>query len=75
MAPPQGSVRSREAPPLRQLPTRPQLVAAVKQFQSDSGTKPDGVLGQETIEALSTGPGRPRPAARRCDGAAPLVAA
>ncbi len=34
----------------------PALVAAVKQFQADSGTKPDGVLGKETIEALSTGP-------------------
>jgi murein L,D-transpeptidase YcbB/YkuD len=34
----------------------PELVAAVKQFQADSGTKPDGVLGKETIEALSTGP-------------------
>ena len=34
----------------------PALVKAVKQFQSDSGTKPDGVLGPETITALSTGP-------------------
>jgi murein L,D-transpeptidase YcbB/YkuD len=34
----------------------PALVAAVKQFQSDMGTKPDGVLGKETIGALSTGP-------------------
>jgi L,D-transpeptidase YcbB len=34
----------------------PALVAAVKQFQADSGTKPDGVLGPETIAALSTGP-------------------
>jgi murein L,D-transpeptidase YcbB/YkuD len=34
----------------------PALVAAVKQFQSDSGVKPDGILGEETIEALSTGP-------------------
>jgi len=34
----------------------PALVAAVKQFQSDSGTKPDGILGKETITALSTGP-------------------
>jgi murein L,D-transpeptidase YcbB/YkuD len=34
----------------------PALVAAVKQFQSDSGMKPDGVLGKETIAALSTGP-------------------
>jgi len=34
----------------------PALVAAVKQFQSDSGAKPDGVLGPETIGALSTGP-------------------
>ena len=34
----------------------PKLVAAVKQFQSDSGTKPDGVLGKQTIDALSSGP-------------------
>ena len=34
----------------------PELVAAVKQFQTDSGMKPDGVLGRDTIEALSTGP-------------------
>jgi murein L,D-transpeptidase YcbB/YkuD len=34
----------------------PSLVAAVKQFQADSGMKPDGVLGKNTIEALSTGP-------------------
>lgn len=34
----------------------PTLVAAVKQFQSDSGTKPDGILGKDTINALSTGP-------------------
>ena len=33
------------------------LVAAVKQFQADSGAKPDGILGKETIGALSTGPG------------------
>lgn len=35
----------------------PALVAAVKQFQADSGTKPDGILGKETIGALSAGPG------------------
>ena len=34
----------------------PALVAAVKQYQADSGMKPDGVLGKDTIEALSTGP-------------------
>ncbi|MES2120554.1 MAG: L,D-transpeptidase family protein [Pseudomonadota bacterium] len=34
----------------------PALVAAVKQYQADSGTKPDGVLGKETIGMLSTGP-------------------
>ena len=34
----------------------PALVAAVKQFQSDSGVKPDGILGKETIGALSAGP-------------------
>jgi murein L,D-transpeptidase YcbB/YkuD len=33
----------------------PALVAAVKQFQADSGMKPDGVLGKNTISALSTG--------------------
>ena len=35
----------------------PVLVAAVKQFQADSGTKSDGVLGKDTIGALSAGPG------------------
>ena len=34
----------------------PALVAAVKQFQADMGTKPDGILGKETIAALSAGP-------------------
>lgn len=34
----------------------PALVAAVKQFQADSGTKPDGILGKDTITALSQGP-------------------
>ena len=34
----------------------PALVAAVKQFQADMGTKPDGILGKETIGALSAGP-------------------
>ena len=34
----------------------PALVAAVKQFQADMGTKPDGILGKETISALSAGP-------------------
>ena len=33
----------------------PALVAAVKQFQADSGMKPDGVLGPDTIGALSAG--------------------
>jgi murein L,D-transpeptidase YcbB/YkuD len=35
----------------------PALVAAVKQFQADSGMKADGVLGRDTIGALSTGNG------------------
>jgi murein L,D-transpeptidase YcbB/YkuD len=34
----------------------PALVAAVKQFQADMGTKPDGILGKQTIAALSAGP-------------------
>jgi murein L,D-transpeptidase YcbB/YkuD len=52
---PQGSNRQ-QAGAAGPATYTPELVAAVKQFQSDSGTKPDGVLGQETIEALSTGP-------------------
>ncbi|HYU96070.1 MAG TPA: L,D-transpeptidase family protein [Sphingomicrobium sp.] len=51
--PPQGSSQAQAAVPTTYTPA---LVAAVKQFQADSGTKPDGVLGKETIEALSTGP-------------------
>jgi murein L,D-transpeptidase YcbB/YkuD len=50
---PQGSGQKQPAAPLTY--TRA-LVAAVKQFQSDSGTKPDGILGTDTINALSTGP-------------------
>jgi murein L,D-transpeptidase YcbB/YkuD len=34
----------------------PSLVAAVKEFQADSGVEPDGILGPDTISALSTGP-------------------
>jgi murein L,D-transpeptidase YcbB/YkuD len=41
------------APPMAYTPT---LVAAVKQFQADSGMKPDGILGKNTIGALSAGP-------------------
>ena len=33
----------------------PALVAAVKQFQTDSGMKPDGVIGKDTLAAMSTG--------------------
>ena len=32
------------------------LVAAVKAFQVDSGMKPDGVIGRETLAALNAGP-------------------
>ncbi|MFL6782751.1 MAG: peptidoglycan-binding protein, partial [Sphingomicrobium sp.] len=55
-APPQGSGQKPGGGAAAPTTYTPQLVAAVKQFQSDSGTKPDGVLGKETIEALSTGP-------------------
>jgi len=34
----------------------PQLVAAVKQWQADSGVKPDGVIGNDTIAALNASP-------------------
>ena len=52
---PQGSSQ-RQAAAAAPTTYTPALVAAVKQYQSDSGTKPDGVLGKDTIEALSTGP-------------------
>jgi murein L,D-transpeptidase YcbB/YkuD len=47
-----------EQPPQRgqQAAYSPGLVAAVKQFQEDSGMKPDGVLGRDTITMLSQGP-------------------
>ncbi|MBV9526874.1 MAG: L,D-transpeptidase family protein [Sphingomonas sp.] len=52
---PQGSGQQQQ-PAAAPAVYSPALVAAVKQFQSDSGTKPDGVLGKDTIAALSTGP-------------------
>jgi murein L,D-transpeptidase YcbB/YkuD len=52
-APQQGQKQAQAAP---QMTYTPALVAAVKEFQSDSGMKPDGILGKETISALSTGP-------------------
>lgn len=42
--------------PAQPMTYTPQLVAAVKQFQADSGVETDGVLGKDTITALSTGP-------------------
>ena len=51
-----GYVPDAQAQAASQGAYTPQLVAAVKQFQSDSGTKPDGILGKETIDALSQGP-------------------
>ena len=55
-AQPQGS--SPQPQPAAAAPATytPALVAAVKQYQADSGMEPDGVLGKDTIEALSTGP-------------------
>ena len=49
----QGQKQAQAAP---QMAYTPALVAAVKQFQADSGIKPDGILGKDTIGALSTGP-------------------
>jgi murein L,D-transpeptidase YcbB/YkuD len=46
------------APPTRYSPA---VVAAVKQLQADWGMKPDGVVGEDTINALNAGPaGRAR---------------
>ena len=35
----------------------PQMVAAVKQLQSDFGFKPDGIVGGDTLDALNADPG------------------
>jgi murein L,D-transpeptidase YcbB/YkuD len=35
----------------------PQMVAAVKQLQSDFGFKPDGIVGGDTLDALNASPG------------------
>jgi murein L,D-transpeptidase YcbB/YkuD len=55
----QPADESGQRPPSAAAPAAytPALVAAVKQFQADSGMKPDGVLGKDTISALSTGAG------------------
>jgi murein L,D-transpeptidase YcbB/YkuD len=53
---PQGQQQGRAQPAGAPTSYTPALVAAVKQFQADSGMKPDGVLGKDTIEALSVGP-------------------
>jgi len=53
-APPNGA-----APPRAAASTHysPQLVAAVKQLQSDFGFKTDGVVGGDTLDALNASPG------------------
>ena len=53
---PQGQPQGGQQAPAAPAAYTPALVAAVKQFQADSGMKPDGVLGRETITALSQGP-------------------
>jgi murein L,D-transpeptidase YcbB/YkuD len=53
------SSKSHRAQPQQQIASNrynPQLVAAVKQWQSDSGVKPDGVIGNDTIAALNASP-------------------
>ena len=50
---PQGQKQANAAAPSAYTPA---LVAAVKEFQSDSGVEPDGILGPDTISALSAGP-------------------
>lgn len=57
-AQPQGSDQKQNGAAAVPTTYTPQMVAAVKQFQADSGVESDGVLGKDTIEALSTGPAR-----------------
>jgi murein L,D-transpeptidase YcbB/YkuD len=35
----------------------PELVAAIRQLQTKSGMKPDGIIGNDTLKALQSGPG------------------
>ena len=56
---PQGAPgKRRTAQAQQQMSDRygPQLIAAVKQWQTDSGVKPDGVIGNDTIAALNASP-------------------
>lgn len=57
-----ADAKAQAAPPAGKQPAsggtryNPQLVAAVKQWQADSGLKPDGVIGPDTITALNASP-------------------
>lgn len=35
----------------------PAMVAAIRQLQSEAGMKPDGIIGNDTLKALQSGPG------------------
>ena len=48
-----GGQKPQAAPPARYTP---QIVAAVKQWQADSGLKPDGIIGAGTVKALNASP-------------------
>ena len=54
---------------------RRRLVAAVKRLQADCGIKPDGVIGETTLDALNLGPAGSRAAAGDQHGAAALARA
>ena len=54
---PQTQQKGHEQPQAApQMAYTPAVVAAVKRFQADSGMKPDGILGKDTIGALSAAP-------------------
>ena len=48
-----GQQKPQAAPSVRYTP---QIAAAVKQWQADSGLKPDGIIGADTVKALNASP-------------------
>lgn len=46
-----------EPPPVALQRYTPAVVAAVKRLQADYGEEPDGIIGADTVKALSEGPG------------------
>ena len=51
----EAKAKSKEAPAAQSTTYTAEMAAAVKRVQSDYGIKPDGIVGDSTLEALNTG--------------------